>query len=103
MLYYISRFLSASDKLTARKTCIEFKNNVKLIDARIEIMNRKIEKIINGQKYILSRLRLAALCGLDNYTVANIWSWVVMIDDEKPDSLPILRQIGRAIYNNNII
>ena len=40
---------------------------------------------------------MAALCGLNNYNVAEIWSWVSLVHDQKLDALPILRQLGQAI------
>jgi hypothetical protein len=102
ILYYITKFLSIPDKMTMRETNKELNNNVKFMDIRIGKMDAKIEKLLNGRMYILCRLRLAALCGLHEHTVANIWSWVTLLDDVKTDSLPILRQIGSAIYNKSI-
>jgi hypothetical protein len=103
LLYYITKFLSISDKMTMRETNKEVKNNVKFMDIRVGKMDAKIEKLLNGRMYILCRLRLAALCGLHEHTVANIWAWATLLDDVKTDSLPILRQIGSAIYNKSIM
>jgi hypothetical protein len=102
LLYYITIFLSISDKIVVRETNKEFNNNVNFMDIRIGKMDAKFEKLLNGRMYILCRLRLAALCGLHQHTVANIWSWITLLDDVKTDSLPILRQIGHSIYLNTI-
>lgn len=100
MRFYITRFSLLSDKINMRETCIELKNSISFIDIRIEKFNSKFEQILTGRIYILSRLRLAALCGLHEHTVANIWSWVSLVGDIKSDALPILRQIGNAICKN---
>ena len=60
---------------------------LKFMDIRIGKMDAKIEKLLNGRMYILCRLRLAALCGLHEHTVANIWAWATLLDDVKTDSL----------------
>ncbi len=60
-------------------------------------MNIKYDKLINGRNYILSRLRLAALSGLNNYKIAEIWSLVSLFQEEKLDALYILRQLDQAI------
>jgi len=98
MIFYITRFLSMQEKITARETCIDFNDSIKFIEIRIGKMDIKIEKLLNGKIYILSRLRLAALCGLQAHTVADIWSWVTLVSDMKSDALPILRQLNHAIY-----
>jgi hypothetical protein len=97
MLYTITRSLSSSEKNCVRETCKDFKNCIYFIEIRIETMNVKYDKLITGRNYILSRLRLAALCGLNNYKVAEIWSWVSLFQEEKQDALYILRQLGQAI------
>jgi hypothetical protein len=103
ILSYILHFLSVSDKISARETCQEFGKNVNLMQIRIEKLDCKINKLLNGRIYILSRLRLAALCGLQEHKVADIWAWITLLGDIKTDALPILRQIGRAIYRDSII
>ena len=102
LLYVMTNFMSVSDKMTLRETCIDLKENVNYMEIRIEKLDVKIDKLLNGRMYILCRLRLAALCGLQEHTVASIWSWVTLIGDITDDSLPILRQIGSAIYKNSI-
>lgn len=102
ILYYITQFLSTSDKISLRETSIELNNIVNFMEIRIGKMDLKIEKLLNGRMYILCRLRLAALCGLHEHTVASIWTWITLLDDIKTDALPILRQIGQAIYKNSI-
>lgn len=102
ILYHITSFLSAKEKIVVRESCIELYKNVDYMQIRIERMNSKIEKLQNGRMYILCRLRLAALCGLHQHTVASIWSWITSYDDIKIDALPLLRQISRAIYVNNL-
>ena len=102
ILHHITNFLSISEKISLRETCIELNSIVNFMEIRIGKMDRKIEKLLNGRMYILCRLRLAALCGLHEHTVASIWSWVSLISDVKTDALPILRQIGHAIYRNAI-
>ena len=102
LLYVMTNFMSVSDKMTLRETCIDLKNNVNYMEIRIEKLDVKIDKLLNGRMYILCRLRLASLCGLQEHTVASIWSWVTLIGDITDDSLPILRQIGSAIYKNSI-
>ena len=100
ILCYFTDFLSTTEKMALRLTCEELNQNVNLMQIRIEKMNGEIDKLINGRIYILCRLRLAALCGLHEYTVATIWSWVTLLDDVKTDSLPMLRQINKAINNS---
>jgi len=97
ILYVITRFLSPNDKISVRETCIDLNNSVRFMELRIENMNIKFDKIINGRNYILARLRLAALCGLNTYEVAEIWSWVSLFQEQKQDALSILRQLGEAI------
>ena len=97
---YLTKFLSTTEKIALRQTCKESNQNVSYMQIRIEKMNEEIDKLINGRMYILCRLRLAALCGLQEYTVATIWSWVTLLDDVKTDSLPMLRQISNAIKNS---
>ena len=97
ILYIIFRFLFTSEKINARETCRDFKYCMRFMELRIETMNIKYDKLLNGRNYILARLRLAALCGLNNYKVAEIWSWVTLMTDTKIDALPILRQLGQAI------
>ena len=81
LLYTITKFMSASDKMILRETCIDLKDNVKYMEIRIQKMNIQIDKLLNGRMYILCRLRLAALCGLHEHTVASIWSWATLIGD----------------------
>jgi len=102
IIYYISRFLSITDKIAWRETCIELNSSVNFMEIRIEKMNIKFDRLLNGRIYILCRLRLAALCGLHNHTIADIWSWVNSLGDITVDALPILRQIGRTIYRNSL-
>ena len=97
---YLTKFLSTTEKINLRLTCKESKLNVNYMQIRIEKMEKQIDKLIDGRMYILCRLRLAALCGLHEYTVANIWSWVTLLDRENPDSLHMLRQISKAINNS---
>lgn len=101
ILHYITRFLSTSEKMALRETSTELNIVVNYMDIKIEKMNKKIDKLINGRIYILCRLRLAALCGLHQHTVADIWAWATSLGDVDLDALPILRQIGRAIYRNS--
>jgi hypothetical protein len=98
IIYYIIRFLSKIDKISAREISTDFYKEITYMEIRIEYLNLKIDKILNGRIYILSRLRLASLCGLQEYSVATIWAWITLFDDVKTDALPILRQIGNAIY-----
>ena len=100
LLYHITQFLNLSAKINFRETCNDTCKNVRYMEIKIEKMNIKIDKLLNGRIYILCRLRLAALCGLHEHTVADIWSWANSLDDVKIDALPFLRQIGRAIYKN---
>ena len=100
LLYYITHFLDLSAKINFRETNNDICKNVRYMEIKIEKMNKKIDKLLNGRIYILCRLRLAALCGLHEHTVAHIWSWVTSLDDVNTDALPFLRQIGRAIYKN---
>ena len=100
MLYHITKFLPVSDKMIMRESCRELNIVVRLMEIRIDLMDCKFDKILNGRTYILSRLRLAALCGLHEHDVANIWAWVTLLDI-KNDALPILRQISQAIYQNS--
>ena len=97
ILYMITRYLSSSEKISVRETCKDFKYCIYFIEIKIETMDVKYDKLITGRNYILSRLRLAALCGLNNYQVAEIWSWVSLFQEEKQDALYILRQLGQAI------
>jgi hypothetical protein len=97
ILYIITKFLSTSDKISVRETCTDFKDCIRFMEIRIETMNDKYDKLINGRNYILSRLRLAALCGLNNYKVAEIWSWVSIFQEPKEDALTILRQLNESI------
>ena len=97
ILYTITRYLSTSEKIYIRETCKNFKNCIYFMEIRTETMNIKYDKLINGRNYILSRLRLAALCGLNNYKIAEIWSWVSLFQEEKLDALYILRQLDQAI------
>ena len=97
ILYYFTRFLSTTEKMSLRETNKELCNNVRFMDIRIDKMSSKFDKLMNGRQYILCRLRLAALYGLQDYTVASIWSWVTLLGDIKTDALPILRQISSAI------
>lgn len=101
ILFYITQFLPVAEKMAIRETCIEMNTAVNYMDIKIEKMNKKINKLITGRIYILCRLRLAALCGLNQHTVADIWSWATSIGDIESDALPILREIGRAIYKNS--
>ena len=103
IIYCIIRYLSIWDKIAMRETCTELNNNISFMEIRIGKMDYIIANLLNSRMYILSRLRLAALCGLHEHTVANIWSWATLIDDVKTDALPILRQLGRAIYQKSII
>ena len=100
IIFLIIKNLSLKDKISARKTCYEIKNSIRFIDIRIEKFNFELDKILTGRIYILSRLRLAALCGLHEHTVADIWSWISLVGDIKSDALPILRRIGNAICKN---
>ena len=79
---------------------MEFNTAVNYMEIRIEKMNVKINDLSGGRNYILCRLRLAALCGLHEHTVADIWSWATSLGDVNVDALPILRQIGSAIHKN---
>ena len=97
ILYTITRYFSLSDKISVRETCRDFNYCIRFMEIRIETMDVKYDKLITGRNYILSRLRLAALCGLNNYKVAEIWSWVSLFQEEKQDALYILRQLGQAI------
>ena len=94
---YFTECLSSTEKMALRLTCKELNQNISFMQIRIEKMNVEIEKLLNGRMYILCRLRLAALCGLHEYTVATIWSWATLLEDVKIDSLPMLRQISKAI------
>ena len=98
IIYYITRFLPITDKIVARETSIEFYKEITYMEIRVANLNLKFDKILNGRTYILSRLRLASLCGLHEHSVATIWAWITLLDDVKSDSLPILRQISSAIY-----
>ena len=97
MLYYIIHFLSTTDKISMRETCEDFKYCIYFMEIRIETMDIKYDKLITGRNYILARLRLAALCGLNNYKVSEIWSWISLFQEPKQDALYILRQLGQAI------
>jgi len=97
ILYTISNFLSTIDKISIRETCKDFKSSISFMEIKIETMTLKIENLINGKNYILARLRLASLCGLNSYKVREIWSWVTLFQEEKKDALPILQQLGEAI------
>jgi len=97
---YLTKFLSTTEKINLRQTCKELNQNVNYMQIRIAKMEKEIDKLFNGRIYILCRLRLASLCGLHEYTVANIWSWVTLLDRENPDSLYMLRQISKAINNS---
>ena len=97
ILFIITTHLSTKEKCLIRESCTEFNNILRVIDIKTELMDIKYDKLINGRNYILGRLRLAALCGLNNYKVAEIWSWVSLVYEEKPDALSILRQLGQAI------
>ena len=98
IIFYITHFLSLIDKISARETSIEFYNNIKFMQIKILFMNNIFDTIINGKIYMLNRLRLANLCGLQNHTVSEIWSWISLTSDIKHDALKILRQIDTAIY-----
>ena len=98
IFYIIISFLSTYDKISTRETCKDLNHCIRFMKIRTEFMDIKFDRLINGRNYILARLRLAALCGLNNYRVAEIWSWVsLMHDDIKSDALPILQQLGQAI------
>ena len=97
ILYMITKYLSITDKIYVRGISKDFKDSIRFMEIRIEFMDIKYDKLISGRNYILSRLRLAALCGLNNYKVAEIWSWVSLFHEEKQDALYILRQLGQAI------
>lgn len=97
ILFYITSFLSVSDKIAARETCMDLYNSINYMQIRVEKMDIKIDKLLNGNIYILNRLRLAALCGLQNHSVAEIWSWISLISDIKQDSLQIIRRLDNAI------
>lgn len=92
----ISKFLSTNDKEACRRVNKNFYNNVRLMDIKVDKLNTKYDNIMNGSVYILNRLRLAALCGLNSEIVAYIWSWVYNQNSNKiirTDSLPILRYL----------
>jgi len=97
IIKYITTFLSTNDKTAVRESCKELLINVNLMKIKIEKMDKKFKELHSGREYILSRLRLAALCGLHEFTVANIWNWITSLDNSKDDALPILRQISDAI------
>jgi hypothetical protein len=100
LLYHITHFLDLSSKINFRETCNDTNKNVRYMDIKIEKLNKKFDKLLNGRLYILCRLRLAALCGLHEHTVADIWSWVNSMNGVDTDALPFLREIGRAISKN---
>ena len=97
ILQFLTTFLSGTEKMLIRESCKELNQNVDYMQIRIEKMDKEISNLSKGREYILSRLRLASLCGLHEYTVATIWSWITSMDGNKKDALPILRQISNAI------
>ena len=93
LLYVMTNFMSLSDKMLLRETCRDLKDNVNYMEIRIEKLDVKIDKLLNGRMYILCRLRLASLCGLHEHTVASIWSWATLIGDITDDSLLFLDRL----------
>ena len=68
------------------------------MDIKINKMNIKINNILDGRVYILNRLRLAALCGMDKKRVANIWNWIENINYiNNNDVLQVLRDIDEVL------
>ena len=49
ILYTITRFLSTNDKIAMKETCLDFKNSIRFMEIKIEIMNVKFDKLINGR------------------------------------------------------
>ena len=100
MIFYISKFLSITEKKIARETSWSLNSPINLMEIRIKTFDSKIDNLLDGRSYILGRLRLASLCGLNNYSVGEIWSWITFNHNFKKDSLPIIREIGNAIHQN---
>lgn len=98
LLYILVRFLFTSEKITARESCRDFKCCIPFIDIRIANMNIKYDKLINGKNYILSRLRLAALCGLNNYKVSEIWSWISLVRGNNRFAFPLRTPVRETPY-----
>ena len=93
----ISSFLSTNDKESAREVCKEFAYNIRMMNIKVNKMNIKIDTILDGRIYILNRLRLASLCGLDKKSISEIWYWVNYNQLMKEDGLDILRRINRVL------
>ena len=98
LITYITSFLSSKDRETARETCKEIYCSINLIGIKAYKFDYKIDQIMDGRIYMLNRLRLAALCGLDKKSVSAIWLWIMKRDFSKEDGLRFLRQIGASIH-----
>jgi len=97
LLTLISRFLSGIEKERLRIVCKDFYSSIKIMDIKVNKMEDKINNILDGRVYILNRLRLAALCGLDKEKISDIWYWVNNNNLFKDDCLHILRIINNVI------
>ena len=97
LIALISSFLSTNDKESAREVCRYMHYNIRLMDIKVNKMNNKIDIIFDGRIYILNRLRLASLCGLDKKIISDIWDWVNANDFTCEDGLNILRKINRVL------
>jgi len=94
----ISKFLSTKEKERMRQVSREFDRNIRLMDIKINKMNNKIDNILDGRVYILNRLRLAALCGMEKRRVGNIWNWIENINYiNNSDVLQVLRDIDEVL------
>jgi len=94
----ISKFLSTKEKERMRQVSREFDRNIRLMDIKINKMNNKIDNILDGRVYILNRLRLAALCGMEKGRVGNIWNWIENINYiNNSDVLQVLRDIDEVL------
>ena len=98
LLTLISTFLSAKEKESAREVCKDLYSSINMMVIKVNKMENKIDNILDGRVYILNRLRLAALCGLDKETVSEIWHWINYSQLMKEDGLMILRQINEIVF-----
>ena len=97
LITLISKFLSFKEKERARIVSKDFYSSIKMIDIKVNKMEDKINNILDGRVYILNRLRLAALCGLDKEKISEIWYWINYNNLMKEDCLDILRQINNVV------
>ena len=97
LITLISRFLSGIEKERVRTLCKDFCSSIKMMDIKVCKMEDKIDNILDGRVYILNRLRLAALCGLEKEKISYIWYWINNNNLIKDDSLPILGIINNVI------